>query len=222
MHKFPLPKKSVRKYINHILLTLFTYSVLLTLYVHSLVLDFEMLFRPSKKISVFRYLVPYSFLFNLQANPTPLKHKYGLYSPTSLHNAYEFVKEHKVSVHKAAKMYGVPEQTLRDRIKGKINLECVTTGREPVLSMLEEAQIVQHLKIMAQFGYGYTKQETVGIATDFAIQLCKRTKEQPLTLTWFEGFRNRWPEIKVQKPRSLEHVRVKWSMRPMSNSILYL
>ncbi|KAH3850583.1 hypothetical protein DPMN_093005 [Dreissena polymorpha] len=103
-------------------------------------------------------------------------------------------------------MYGVPEKTLRDIIKGKINPEGVTTGREPVLSMLEEAQIVEHLKIMAQYGYGYTKQETVDIATDFAIQLCKRTKEQPLTLTLFEGFRNRWPEKNVQKP-SLERVR---------------
>ncbi|KAH3752661.1 hypothetical protein DPMN_187282 [Dreissena polymorpha] len=88
--------------------------------------------------------------------------------------------------------------------------------------MLEAAQNVERLKIMTQYGYGYTKQETVDIATDFAIQLCKRTKEQPLTLTGFEGFRNRWPEIKCTNREVWNMCVKKWPMRPLSNSILHL
>lgn len=146
-----------------------------------------------------------------------IKHKYRLYSPTSLHNAYKFVKEQNVSVCKAAKIYGVPEQTLRDRVKGKIHPDCVTTGRDPIFSMFEEAKIVEHLKIMASYGYGYTKQETVDLASDYAVQLGKRSKDQPLTFAWFEGLRNRWPELKVQKPRGLEHVRAKMASEATVN-----
>lgn len=148
-----------------------------------------------------------------QAAPRVIKQKYRCYSPTSLHNAYKYVRETKVSVCRAARVFGVPEQTLRDRIKGKIDPECVTTGREPVLSLMEEAKIVNHLKCMAKYGYGYTKQETVDIATEYAIRLGKRRPENPLTLAWFEGFRSRWADIKVQKPRSLDHVRAKMANR---------
>ncbi|XP_045178154.2 uncharacterized protein LOC123538252 [Mercenaria mercenaria] len=126
-----------------------------------------------------------------------------------MHNAYKCIKDENVSVCRAAKIFGVPEQTLRDRIHGKIDPDCVTTGRAPVLSLYEESKIVDHLKTMAGYGYGYTKQETVDIATDYAIRLSKRTKSNPLTLAWFEGFRNRWPDVKVHKPRSLEQLRAK-------------
>lgn len=62
-------------------------------------------------------------------------------------------------------------------------------GPAPLLGQEEEAMLVSHLKAMASFGYGYTRKEVTNMASDYAIQLRKRTKQQkPLTLKWFRGF----------------------------------
>lgn len=85
-------------------------------------------------------------------------------------------------------------------------------GPAPLLGQEEEAMLVSHLKAMASFGYGYTRKEVTNMASDYAIQLHKRTKQQkPLTLKWFRGFMKRWPDLKVVKPRALEYQRAKSS-----------
>ena len=71
--------------------------------------------------------------------------------PSALTNAYKCVTEDKVSVRRASALYGVPVQTLRDRVKGKVDPECVSSGRSPVLDMYEESKIVQHVKTTADF-----------------------------------------------------------------------
>ena len=119
------------------------------------------------------------------------------------------MKDGKLAVTRAFWQYGIPEQTLRDRVLGKVDIDCVTMGTAPILSMDEEAKIVQHLKSMASFGYGYTRQEVVDVATDYAVQFGKRTHDTPLTLNWFRRFVIRWPELHVLKSRALEQQRAK-------------
>ena len=111
----------------------------------------------------------------------------------------------------ASKMYMVPENTLRDRVLGKIDPDNVVMGKLPLFTQYEEAKIVEHIKTMASFGYGYTVQECVDLASDFATQLGKRSKDKPLSTKWMKGLRGRWPEIKKFTPRALEHVRAKMS-----------
>jgi hypothetical protein len=96
--------------------------------------------------------------------------------------AYMAVKNHNMSARKAARQFSVPRQTLKDRTIGQINADCVATRRVPVLSMEEEAKLVDHLKIMASYGYGYTRQEVTDIASDYAFHLQKRTKDSPFTI----------------------------------------
>jgi hypothetical protein len=55
----------------------------------------------------------------------------------------------------------MPEQTLRDGVKGKISIDCISSGIAPILSQYEEAKIVKHIRIVANLGYGYTRQEVV-------------------------------------------------------------
>ena len=98
-------------------------------------------------------------------------------------------------------------QTLRDHVLGKILPETVTAGRVPVLSLDEEQQIVYHLKTVALLRYGYTRQEVVDLASDFAVHVRKRTVNNPFTLNWFNRFIKRWPELRVIKPRGLEQCR---------------
>jgi hypothetical protein len=118
-----------------------------------------------------------------------LKAKYRSYSPSALQIAYKSVVERGTSILRASILFRVPKQTLRDRVLGKIDPEFVTTGREPVLNMFEEAKIVQHIKTMANYGYGHTMQECVNIATEYAVSVGKRTRYNQLTLTWMDGFR---------------------------------
>ena len=71
---------------------------------------------------------------------------------------------------------------------------------------------------MSLFGYGYTRAEVTALATDLAIHLGKRkTVDKPLSLQWFYNFMARWPEIKVQKPRSLEIMRAKATSKETVN-----
>ncbi|XP_052088188.1 uncharacterized protein LOC127725302 [Mytilus californianus] len=116
----------------------------------------------------------------------------------------------KLSIRRASKSYGVPFQTLRDRVTGNVDPECCTMGSAPFFTLDEESRLVIHLKEMAQLGYGYNRQEVVDIATDYAVMLDKKTKiDKPLTLTWFYGMLGRWPDLKVVKPRALEVARAK-------------
>lgn len=112
-------------------------------------------------------------------------------------------------VKRAAKRYNIPVTTLRDRVLGKINPETLSSGKVPLFTMLEEAKLAEHFKTIASYGYGYTRQESVDLASDFAYQLGKWTKDHPLTLKWIRGFLKRWPELRVLKPRGLEYARAK-------------
>ncbi|XP_056017340.1 uncharacterized protein LOC130053792 [Ostrea edulis] len=154
----------------------------------------------------------------------PKRKKYRLYSPTALTNAYKMVKEHKMSVKNASRMFHVPDTTLRDRVLQKLLIWTKVTQvsdvahgplviRSPVLECFEEANLVRHFKTMAAYGYGYTRQESVDIASDYAVHLGKRTMDKPFTMKWMRGFLKRWPKLKVLKPRGLEHVRAKMTSK---------
>jgi hypothetical protein len=119
------------------------------------------------------------------------------------------VQEKKMSVKKASRVFKVPDTTLRDRVLGKVDPETAVFGKAPVLDCYEEASLVEHFKTMASYGYGYTRQECVDIASDYATLLGKRSNDKPFTMKWMRGFLKRWPELKVLKPRGLEHVRAK-------------
>ena len=57
-------------------------------------------------------------------------------------------------------------------------------------------------------GYGYSRQECVDIATDFAVIWGKRQKDKHLTIKWLRVFLEDGLNL-VLKPRSLEHSRAK-------------
>ncbi|XP_045194784.2 uncharacterized protein LOC123550419 [Mercenaria mercenaria] len=67
---------------------------------------------------------------------------------------------------------------------------------------------------MAEVGYGYTRQETMNLATDYATELGLRTKDdRPVSDKWLYNFLGRWPELKLKKPRALEIARAKSATR---------
>jgi len=71
------------------------------------------------------------------------------YDTDKLSLAFRAIKEMKFSVNKAALMYGVPVQTLRDRVKGKVKLDA-TMGRVTMFSKEEEQLLVEHVEKLSQ------------------------------------------------------------------------
>jgi hypothetical protein len=107
----------------------------------------------------------------------------------------------------AARQYGVPHSTLRDRVKGRIDPETLKPGPAPLLSQEEELNFVDHIKAMASLGYGYTITEVIAMASNYAVCLGKRTPDKPLSTKWFNGFKDRWPDLRVVRPRALSNYR---------------
>ena len=78
------------------------------------------------------------------------------------------------------------------------------------MSELEEAKLVAHIKELAAVGYGYTRAEVIAIASDFAVQLGKRGRDEKcFSMQWFYSFMSRWPELHVVKPSSLSELRAR-------------
>ncbi|XP_052074500.1 uncharacterized protein LOC127712221 isoform X2 [Mytilus californianus] len=134
--------------------------------------------------------------------------KYRPYSTSTMAAAYKAVIDDKLSIRSSSKIHGVPFQTLRDRVTGNIDPECTTMGNAPLFTLDEESRLVTHLMEMGELGYGYYRQDVLDIATDYAITLDLKTKnEKPLSLAWFCGMIKRWPDLKVVKQRALEVVK---------------
>lgn len=119
--------------------------------------------------------------------------KYRMYSPTALTNAYKMVK-----VKKASRIFQVPDTILRDRALQNVNPETAVFEMSPVSKCFEEANLVQHFKTMAAYGYGYTRHECVNIGSEYAGHLGKRIVEKPFTMKWMRGLLKRCPELSVK------------------------
>ncbi|XP_053382815.1 uncharacterized protein LOC128549658 [Mercenaria mercenaria] len=146
--------------------------------------------------------------------PVSARGPYRSYDTDDLTRAFLAVKNKELSIRKASVTYGVPFATLADRIAGRISVDTVKSGVFPLFSQEQESLLAQHLNTMAEVGYGYTRQETMNLATDYAIELGLRTKDdRPVSDKWLYNFLGRWPELKLKKPRALEIARAKSATR---------
>ncbi|XP_056023023.1 uncharacterized protein LOC125660656 [Ostrea edulis] len=114
-----------------------------------------------------------------------------------------------MSVHGAAKRFQVPLTTLRDRVDGRISIECVSSGPPPLFTQEQESYMVEHVKTMSEIGYGYTRAEVLNLASDYAADLGIREKGKDLTMKWYYNFMKRWPELHAVKPSGLSELRAK-------------
>ncbi|KAJ8315567.1 hypothetical protein KUTeg_007717 [Tegillarca granosa] len=144
-----------------------------------------------------------------KVKPSKSKKRYRLYNHESISDAYTDVMTNGLSLRAAARKYGIPVQTLRDRVTGRISLSCSTPGRSPVLDIEEETRLVEHLVNVSRLGYGLTRQEITDLASDYALQLGKRDNSDPLTLSWFRSFRKRWDILKVLMQSTQEYVKAR-------------
>jgi hypothetical protein len=72
-------------------------------------------------------------------------------------------------VHRASVVYNVPRTTQRDRVDGRIKIDTVKSGPVPLFSHEEEVRLVNHIKEMAECGYGYFRVEIISMAFDYSL-----------------------------------------------------
>ena len=77
---------------------------------------------------------------------------YRCYSPSAVTNAYFAVTESCESIKGTARKFGIPEATLRDRVRGRISVDVTKSGKDPLFTLEEERALVEHLKVMSSYG----------------------------------------------------------------------
>ena len=132
--------------------------------------------------------------------------RYRNYSPERMLKAVDEVKLKKTSIRRVAGEYGIPYQTLRDRISGKVDpMKCTT---ETIFTRDEEVGIVEHAEDRARLGYGFSVTEMQREAGRIAHSLGRRDTPKPLSINWVYGFLKRWESrLKSAKPSALDTYR---------------
>ncbi|XP_052276674.1 uncharacterized protein LOC127875923 [Dreissena polymorpha] len=129
------------------------------------------------------------------------------YSREMMMSAYKAVKDDHLPVDRAAIMYGVPKQTLRDRVLNKVKISS-RWGKDSLFTHEEEELLVSHLEGLAQVGYGINRSQLNILAGDLAMKLGRRLTDSKLSNNWYYAFLRRWTHrLKVIKPRGLSSTR---------------
>lgn len=83
-----------------------------------------------------------------------------LWDNKSMVLAIEAVKDREMGVNCAAREYGVPCTTLKNRISGRVD-HGKNPGRLPYLTAQEEGELASFLKEAVEVGHGKTKREVL-------------------------------------------------------------
>ena len=111
-----------------------------------------------------------------------------------------------VSVMRAAREHGVPRQTLRDRVSGKV-LHGTKPGPKPYLSPVEEKELANYLVEVAKAGYGKSRSQIKGLAEAVAREKATLRKKK-ISDGWFRRFMERQPYLRLRKGDATANVRM--------------
>ena len=111
------------------------------------------------------------------------------------------------SVLRAALEHGVPRQTLRDRVTGRVR-HGSKPGPQPYLSSVEEEELSSFLIDVAKAGYGKNRKQIKSIAEAVArdkgrIKTCNRISDG-----WFRRFMERQPKLSLRRGDPTANVRM--------------
>ena len=115
-----------------------------------------------------------------------------------------------ISAYKASKITGVPQSTLKDRRSDNIDISTFKSGPKPLLTSETEEKLADHAELMSNTGYGYSRKEFIGVASDICHSLGKLDSDKNLSERWlYAGFVKRQPHLACVKARKLNINRAK-------------
>ena len=135
------------------------------------------------------------------------------YNRSHLQNALdEYIQGIFPSLREAARAWNVPETTLRDRVNGRVKLDC-HYGKRTILTEEEETSMVKYLCQCAEIGVGKSKVQVKRMAYSIAARRfnCYIPHSwhvnQQAGEEWYRCFMGRHEELSLRKPESLSHSR---------------
>ncbi|GFO08331.1 hypothetical protein PoB_003483600 [Plakobranchus ocellatus] len=119
-------------------------------------------------------------------------------------DAYNAVMEGHMSVNRASKHFGINKKSLLRRTNGEIPVNS-HVGRQTTLSLVHETELAECIKLMAEWGWGFSSEEVKDIVQDFvsAAKLDTPFVRGRPERDWLEGYLSRHPDI---TPRKTEHL----------------
>ncbi|XP_060581496.1 uncharacterized protein LOC132738084 [Ruditapes philippinarum] len=143
-----------------------------------------------------------------QIHPKKAVKRLKQYNKEMMLKAFDAVKNNKTPVDRAARLFDVPAQTLRDCVLGKVGIKS-SWGKTSLFTSNEEESLVNYLEDLAKVGYGLNRSQLNVLATEMAIKLGKLNQGKSLSDKWYYAFLKRWDHrLKVIKPRGLTSTRV--------------
>lgn len=126
------------------------------------------------------------------------------------------VRSKRISLRTAASSLKVSVNFIRDRVTGKISVDqAETRGRKTVLKSEEEEELADYLRILAKWGHGFLRKETILIVGEFCESNNRVTpfKSGIPGKDWYAGFSKRH-NLKLGNTEQLEKCRLKNTANP--------
>ena len=137
--------------------------------------------------------------------------KKGKWNATQLQNALNAIKKGS-GQREPARMFGILESTLRDRIKNG-NKENPSSGCKPALPTDVETQLTEQIIFLSNLFYGLTPIEVRRIAFEYCelkgIDNSFNKSTRLAGRDWLEIFLERNPRVSVRKPEATSLNRIK-------------
>lgn len=138
--------------------------------------------------------------------------KRGQWTREALENAINAVSSGKLGVNRAAKEYGIPQTTLKNRIKKKNYSESKCLGRSSCLGEEAENKLVLHIKKLQKSGFTPDRDSVRSMAFHLAESLKRkhtfnRNKEKA-GYDWLSLFLTRHPDLSIRKAEGISIARV--------------
>ena len=133
--------------------------------------------------------------------------KRKLWSEAQMSGALDAVTNGELKVSEAVVKYGVPRQTLRDRLTGHI-VHSTNPGPKPYLTKEEEELLTDHLILSAKLGYGKTRMQTMDLVERYINEKPGNDKEVRISSGWWDKFMKRNPSLRLRCGDSTAGVRM--------------
>ncbi|XP_063954148.1 uncharacterized protein LOC129283361 [Lytechinus pictus] len=115
------------------------------------------------------------------------------------------VRYGELSIRKASQEYGIPYETLRDKVSGRNPTSVKRFGPRPFLTEKEEEEIVRWTIKMGRIGFGQTRGDIQSVVKKM---LDKDGRANPFVdnkpgKRWWSSFRARHPQLVFRKPQPI-------------------
>ncbi len=151
----------------------------------------------------------------VSSNPTvsaPVKRR-KQWSDQTMLMAMNSVRDGRMGVNEAARTYGLPPSTLKDRVNGRV-AHGTLPGPRSYLTEEEEKSLVEHLIQTAQVGYGKTRKQVIAIVDNVIREKGRMPQNQKkVSSGWWRRFMQRHSELSLRRGDSTAHVRMDCTSR---------